>query len=258
VQNAHHEKSRNKGYEHVFTLVRSFTVTADSVDDIPQFIPWHFEEMVGRALITAEDKPPMCLRCRRTGHVRKNCEEPYCNLCRSFGHDRSDCDKEAWTQVKMADSSPPQFFASNVSTTGVTSAASTLIVSEAITVNDVNAPMSKTPSTATDVPSSPAYALDSPVFSGSVISSPTKLHSKASLVEKTLLQAADKLAGQADGDITVISEGETLIGNASEHAKSKINETEHPSATVILPVNATEDSQESVGATAKSPSAIKL
>jgi hypothetical protein len=29
VQHAHNEKSRVKGYEHVFTLVRSFTVTAD-------------------------------------------------------------------------------------------------------------------------------------------------------------------------------------------------------------------------------------
>lgn len=88
VQHAHNEKSRVKGFEHVFTWVRSFTVTADFVDDIPSFISWSFEEMVGRALVTAEDKPPVCLRCHKTGHVRKNCDESYCNLCRSFGHAR--------------------------------------------------------------------------------------------------------------------------------------------------------------------------
>jgi hypothetical protein len=106
VQHAHNEKSRVKGFEHVFTLVRYFTVTADFVEDIPNFISWSFDDMVGRALVTAEDKPPVCLRCHKAGHVRKNCDEPYCNLCRSFGHPRDECTKESWTRVKTVEPTP--------------------------------------------------------------------------------------------------------------------------------------------------------
>lgn len=79
VQHAHMERSRVKGFEHVFTLVRVFIVTADSMYDVPDFINRHYQEVYGKALVTVADRPPVCLRCHEEGHVRRECEAPFCS-----------------------------------------------------------------------------------------------------------------------------------------------------------------------------------
>ncbi|KAG0443978.1 hypothetical protein HPB47_014319, partial [Ixodes persulcatus] len=45
------------------------------------------------ALVLAPGRAPLCLRCRRTGHNRRECRVPRCDSCRRFGHLRDDCRK---------------------------------------------------------------------------------------------------------------------------------------------------------------------
>nr|XP_054920334.1 uncharacterized protein LOC129381470 [Dermacentor andersoni] len=42
-------------------------------------------------LVVVPGRPPMCVRCRRTGHSRRLCLTPLCNRCRAFGHVSQDC-----------------------------------------------------------------------------------------------------------------------------------------------------------------------
>ncbi|CAN7949567.1 unnamed protein product [Ixodes hexagonus] len=45
------------------------------------------------ALVLAPGRAPLCLRCRRTGHIRREYRVPRCDSCRRFGHLRDDCKK---------------------------------------------------------------------------------------------------------------------------------------------------------------------
>lgn len=36
---------------------------------------------------------PLCLRCKRTGHIHKDCCAPRCEECRRYGHLKEDCVK---------------------------------------------------------------------------------------------------------------------------------------------------------------------
>lgn len=45
----------------------------------------------GNVLIVAPGRAPLCLRCKRTGHIRKDCRTPRCQQCRRFGHVTEDC-----------------------------------------------------------------------------------------------------------------------------------------------------------------------
>ena len=44
-----------------------------------------------RALITMQNRPPLCLRCDQEGHVRARCDTPFCTKCNIFGHRLVDC-----------------------------------------------------------------------------------------------------------------------------------------------------------------------
>lgn len=45
------------------------------------------------ALVAVPGRPPLCLRCQQTGHIRRECRVPKCNVCRRFGHDGANCVK---------------------------------------------------------------------------------------------------------------------------------------------------------------------
>ncbi|KAK2147291.1 hypothetical protein LSH36_561g02066 [Paralvinella palmiformis] len=42
-------------------------------------------------LITYTGRPPVCLCCRREGHIRADCTTPFCRQCRSFGYRDVEC-----------------------------------------------------------------------------------------------------------------------------------------------------------------------
>nr|XP_050052490.2 uncharacterized protein LOC126548394 [Dermacentor andersoni] len=43
------------------------------------------------ALVVVPGRPPLCLRCRGTGHIRKECRVPRCGICRRYGHEEDQC-----------------------------------------------------------------------------------------------------------------------------------------------------------------------
>ncbi|XP_077497896.1 uncharacterized protein LOC144108564 [Amblyomma americanum] len=45
------------------------------------------------ALVVVPGRAPLCLRCRGTGHIRRECRIPRCGACRRFGHEDSQCER---------------------------------------------------------------------------------------------------------------------------------------------------------------------
>ncbi|CAN7976557.1 unnamed protein product, partial [Ixodes persulcatus] len=46
-----------------------------------------------KVLVVVPGRAPICLRCRRTGHIRRDCRVPLCAQCRAFGHEAAACVK---------------------------------------------------------------------------------------------------------------------------------------------------------------------
>jgi len=90
-----HIMSREKGFENVATGVRSVVMVGNrhqvphllSVTDPDTKETWQL-------LVTIPGRPPMCLKCRYTGHVRKDCVTPFCRHHGSFGHTTESCSAE--------------------------------------------------------------------------------------------------------------------------------------------------------------------
>ncbi|KAM7284813.1 uncharacterized protein ISCGN_001907 [Ixodes scapularis] len=54
-----------------------------SLDDLPH----QLKIAGGLELVVAPGREPLCLRCQRTGHIRRECRVPKCESCERFGHD---------------------------------------------------------------------------------------------------------------------------------------------------------------------------
>ncbi|KAM7287739.1 uncharacterized protein ISCGN_031430 [Ixodes scapularis] len=78
------------GFEGVQSTTRTVRLTLKegvTIEHLP-----HQLRLVGcTALVLAPGRAPLCLRCRKTGHIRKECRVPRCESCRRFGHTRSEC-----------------------------------------------------------------------------------------------------------------------------------------------------------------------
>ena len=47
---------------------------------------------VAELLVTVAGRKPLCLRCRRVGHIRRACTTPYCRRHGVYGHSTEECD----------------------------------------------------------------------------------------------------------------------------------------------------------------------
>ncbi|KAH8042759.1 hypothetical protein HPB51_025741 [Rhipicephalus microplus] len=45
----------------------------------------------GMALVVVPGRAPLRLRCRNTGHIRRDCRVPRCSGCHAFGHEQAHC-----------------------------------------------------------------------------------------------------------------------------------------------------------------------
>ncbi|KAH8019593.1 hypothetical protein HPB51_020292 [Rhipicephalus microplus] len=45
------------------------------------------------ALVVVPGRPPLCLRCQNTGHMRCDCKVPRWSKCHSFGHEQNECNR---------------------------------------------------------------------------------------------------------------------------------------------------------------------
>ncbi|KAG0430146.1 hypothetical protein HPB47_022962 [Ixodes persulcatus] len=95
------ERWRRPGYENIETTTRTVTMVlreGTTVDAIP-----HQVNILGNAvLVSIPGRPPMCLRCKRVGHMRKQCRAAWCNVCRTFGHEEGNCVQTYAAKTKTA------------------------------------------------------------------------------------------------------------------------------------------------------------
>lgn len=83
---------REKGFEAVESNTRTVRLTLKdgcTVDSLP-----HEIRLEGcKVLVVVPGRAPLCLRCRRTGHIRRDCRVPRCTDCHRYGHAAEDCVK---------------------------------------------------------------------------------------------------------------------------------------------------------------------
>ncbi|XP_075553483.1 uncharacterized protein LOC142586111 [Dermacentor variabilis] len=54
-------------------------------------LPHQIRIQGSNTLVIVPGRPPLCLRCKKSGHITKDCRIPRCSACRKFGHEADDC-----------------------------------------------------------------------------------------------------------------------------------------------------------------------
>lgn len=90
VHSVEREKWGWSGMEAVTSSNRIATVTLKegwSSDNVP-----HLINVFGcQSLVLIAGRPPLCLRCKRVGHVRRGCRTSRCASCHRYGHVAEEC-----------------------------------------------------------------------------------------------------------------------------------------------------------------------
>ncbi|XP_064467254.1 uncharacterized protein LOC135378227 [Ornithodoros turicata] len=90
VKEIRREKWKGSFFEGIDTTTRQVTIRLHegvSATNLP-----HQTFVEGcRVLFSVPGRPPMCLRCKQIGHIRKQCHTPWCKTCRSYGHLDEEC-----------------------------------------------------------------------------------------------------------------------------------------------------------------------
>ena len=86
------EQSTVAGFEGVATGIRSVVMSGNR-DQIPHLLqvadPVTAENYKLLCVITG--RKPLCLKCKHTGHYRRDCTKPYCRHHDAYGHDSEGC-----------------------------------------------------------------------------------------------------------------------------------------------------------------------
>ncbi|KAM7300254.1 uncharacterized protein ISCGN_020818 [Ixodes scapularis] len=105
VRSMAREKWRVPGMENMETLNREVCLTLhDTVtsEDIP-----HLLKVSGiQSLLVMSGRPPLCLRCKKVGHIRRQCRTPKCARCNRFGHESDECFSSYATVVRGSSNDP--------------------------------------------------------------------------------------------------------------------------------------------------------
>lgn len=67
-------------------------------------LPHQLRVQGGNVLVLVPGRAPLCLRCKRTGHIRRDCRVPRCDECNRVGHEKENCARTyaAVTEVAVA------------------------------------------------------------------------------------------------------------------------------------------------------------
>lgn len=90
VKEVRQEEWKVRGFEQAESTTRIVRMTLRE-DLTPDSLPHLFKFFGGSVLVVVPGRAPICLRCRRKGHIRRDCRVPRCAQCREFGHEAQDC-----------------------------------------------------------------------------------------------------------------------------------------------------------------------
>lgn len=67
-------------------------------------LPHQMRVQGGNVLVLVPGRAPLCLRCKKTGHIRRDCRVPRCEECNRVGHEKENCARTyaAVTEVAVA------------------------------------------------------------------------------------------------------------------------------------------------------------
>ncbi|KAH6933252.1 hypothetical protein HPB50_013877 [Hyalomma asiaticum] len=65
-------------------------------------IPHQMHLGSGTVLVVVPGRAPLCLRCRNTGHIRRDCRVSRCSECRAFGHENVYCTRSYARAVRRS------------------------------------------------------------------------------------------------------------------------------------------------------------
>lgn len=101
VQEIARDTWKAEGFQGVQSTTRLVRLTLKK-GTTRESLPHQVRLFSGNALVVVPGRAPLCLRCKRTGHVRKDCRVPRCEDCRRYGHLKEDCVKTYAVAVAAA------------------------------------------------------------------------------------------------------------------------------------------------------------
>ncbi|KAM7287688.1 uncharacterized protein ISCGN_031379 [Ixodes scapularis] len=90
VKEVAHERWKVPGFDGVESTTRIVRVVLREGVTLDR-LPHQLRLGGGMVLVVVPGRPPLCLQCRMTGHIRRDCRAPRCSECRAFGDERDDC-----------------------------------------------------------------------------------------------------------------------------------------------------------------------
>ncbi|XP_040071063.1 uncharacterized protein LOC120843703 [Ixodes scapularis] len=84
------ETWRAQGFQGIQSTTRLVRITLKE-GVTKEDVPHQLRLFGGTALVLVPGRAPLCLRCKKTGHIRKDCRVPRCEDCHRYGHTRTDC-----------------------------------------------------------------------------------------------------------------------------------------------------------------------
>nr|XP_037272912.1 sporulation protein kinase pit1-like [Rhipicephalus microplus] len=90
VKSVEREAWRCAGMEQWMTTNRDVALELKDTITVSS-IPYLMSIYGHQCLVLIPGRPPLCLRCKRVGHVRRQCKTPRCLQCQRFGHLSDTC-----------------------------------------------------------------------------------------------------------------------------------------------------------------------
>ena len=95
VENVMYEMCKEEGFEKVATGVRKKLPYLASITN-----PLNGQSY--ELLVTVPGRPPLCLKCKHTGHFRRACQTPFCRHHNQYGHTTESCSYKKATYANVA------------------------------------------------------------------------------------------------------------------------------------------------------------
>jgi hypothetical protein len=97
VLTARRNHAVNDGIRHARANECTIIVESDAIDKIPYTVEYTVNGEHRMSMLIVPGRPELCLRCRQTGHVRRDCTAPFCRVCRVAGHEPGpECTRRTW------------------------------------------------------------------------------------------------------------------------------------------------------------------